>query len=404
MIGKDNSSQSGFQVLLEELGTVPPNQIPYYLGWVNQLLARHNFNPEDVSQKDVRGFLNELIARNSTDWQINQASNALGLYFSRFLEVELPEQIFTWDQIFAEYQSKLEQNGYTANTVKAYTKWCRKFSEFIFPVKPHIADESHFRAFHVHLAMERKLASQTLNQAVKALSFLFSDVLGKTVDHRISSVRAKTPKQLPLTLAVADIRKLFSCMQGQNLLMVQLIYGSGLNLSECISLRIQDIDFKENLIHVSSGVIRDTLLPKTKAIKEHIKKLEQLHRQDIASNVSVSFVPDENDDPFDFGLQWLFPSEKIVLNKQTGTLCRKHIYNTALQKAIKRAAAKAGVPSTHASAQVLRHSFAVAMLDKCHIRELQELLGHQDVRNTMVYEKLRVKNPYDGVVSPIADL
>ena len=103
-------------------------------------------------------------------------------------------------------------------------------------------------------------------------------------------------------------------------------------------------------------------------------------------------------------MQWFFPSGKIGLNKQTGMLCRKHVYNTALQKAIKRAAAKAGISHYKASAQMLRHSFAVAMLDRVNIRELQELLGHKDVRNTMLYEKLIPVKSYAGMWNPSEEL
>lgn len=398
---------AGFQAVLEELGTVPANQIPYYLRWVNLFLSRHGFIEEDISRESISSFINSLVSDNAPDWQIEQASNAVDIFFSRYRQVQLPDRILAWDRILSDYRSVLGQSGYSANTVKAYCRWCRQFSEYIHPVKPCRTGNNHLRDYISHLALDRKVAAQTQNQALKALSFMFSRILNIEVDPRISSIRAKTPKHLPLTLPVKDIKKLFDCMHGHNLLMVQLIYGSGLTLSECVSLRVRDIDFKENLIHVETGAVRDTLLPGPlkKILQKHLDSLAQLNRRDIANHVSVSYVPDETvDDPFDFGVQWLFPSDKISVNRLTGNLCRKHVFHTALQKAVKRAAVKAGIPSSHASANVLRHSFAVAMLDKVNIRELQELLGHKNIRNTLVYQQLQVKKAFEGIVSPVANL
>ena len=402
---QDNFGLPEFQAFLENIGTIPDKHIPYYLRWVSQLLARHDFTPGDVTKEGLKSFLAELSA-NASEWQIKQASDSIDLYFTQFLKITPHDRALEWDDVLTDCFETFETLGYAPNTVKSYTKWCRKFSEFIYPLKPHRANNSCFKDFLTHLALERKVAPQTQNQAVKAVSMMYRDILNIELDERLCAIRAKTPKTLPNIIPLDDIRKLVSEMHGQTLLMVKLIYSSGLTLAECISLRIGDIDFKEEAIHIRKGAARDTLLPEPlkEVLNTHINELVEKHRRDLALDVSVSYTPERTDDPFDRDMQWLFPSDKIIFNRTAGRLCRKHIYRTALQKAIKKAAGKAGLPSSLITPRNLRNSFAVAMLDKVHIRELQELLGHKDVRNTMVYEKLVAPGGYAGMWNPSEDL
>lgn len=394
---KDNYDLPDFQAFLEELGTIRQQHITFYLRWVRLLLSRHNYTPEDVSSKDIESFLEELKINGTEDWQIIQAKNAINLYFSRFLGLEVPDEILSWKNVITACEIKLKREGYSENTIKVYLKWCQRFSKYMTPFHPQRANHDQLEKFLVELAVKRKVAARTQNQALNALSFMYREVLKKELNLRLKKTRAKIPKNLPVRLTGEEIRNLFACLKGQNLLMAQLIYGSGLTLKECISLKVNDIDLTGKTIHIRSGNCRDTILPSTliSKIRKHLEKLASIHLNDRKINLGGVSVPDEEltKDP-DAGQklewQWFFPSDKITFDEKSEKLCRTHVFSTSLPKAIKIAAKKAGIPS-YASPQVLRHSFAIQMLaGNCNIRELQELLGHKDIRNTMVYQKFLI--------------
>lgn len=238
-------------------------------------------------------------------------------------------------------------------------------------------------------------------------------MLGKEVGDLGNTVRAKRGQKLPVVFSVNEVKSLFAHMTGKNLLIAELLYGSGLRLMELARLRVKDIDFDENTIFVRSGKgdnDRSTVLPAAvkEKLREHLKKLKALHEQDLAKGYGEIFLPDALSRKYpkaakEWAWQYVFPSSKLSVDPRSGKIGRHHISDTAIQDAIKNALSKAGIPK-HASVHTFRHSFATHLLQSgVNIREVQSLLGHKNVETTMVYTHV-LRNMSNAPKSPLDSL
>lgn len=265
-------------------------------------------------------------------------------------------------------------------------------------------------SFLNHLATRRNVAASTQNQAFNALVFLYRDVLKSNLKDLEAFVRARKPKRLPLVLSRQEVRLIFSLMRGTTGLVVRLLYGAGLRLSEALSLRVKDLDFEYGMIHLQAAKgqkDRLTVLPDLLMIplSNHLKKVREVHNQDIDKGYGHVPLPyaygrKSKSAATDWAWQYVFPSKRQSINTQTGESARHHMAQSTVQKAFKLALKESGIPKK-ASCHTLRHSFATHLLETgSDIRTVQELLGHNDLRTTMIYTHvlnrgLAVRSPLD---------
>jgi integron integrase len=260
------------------------------------------------------------------------------------------------------------------------------------------------------LAVKEHVSASTQNQALCAVLFLYRHVLGQNPGWVAEVVRAKRPQRLPVVLTRPEVKALLGALEGVHWLMASLLYGAGLRLMECLRLRVKDIDFSNNQIMGREGKgnkDRRTMLPAAvKApLAAHLEQVRQLHRHDLAQGFGRVYMPDALQRKYphanrEWGWQWVFPALQISLDPRSGEQGRHHLHESVLQRAVKEAARKVG-SAQPVSCHTLRHSFATHLLeDGYDIRTIQGLLGHRDVKTTMVYTHV-LNRGGQGVYSPM---
>ena len=234
-------------------------------------------------------------------------------------------------------------------------------------------------------------------------------VYSKDIDDLGEMVWAKKPKRLPMVFSKPEAEKGLEQLSGMKWIMANLLYGAGLRLSECLQLRVKDIDFEYNQITVRNSKgnkDRVTMLPEIikKPLLEHLKRVKKLHEEDLQNGFGAVYLPYALERKYpnaakEWGWQYVFPATQISKDPITGIRRRHHIYETVLQKAVKQAIQKAGI-SKHASCHTFRHSFATHLIQDGHdIRTVQELMGHEDISTTQIYTHV-IKKGGLGVTSP----
>jgi integron integrase len=272
--------------------------------------------------------------------------------------------------------------------------------------------EPEVTAFLSALACQGHVSASTQNQALSALVFLYSEVLGKDLAWLGGLVRAKRPQRVPVVLTRQEVATLLSRLEGSVGLMASLMYGAGLRLLECVELRVKDIDLEVGEIRVRDGKGRKdrvTMVPGrlVEALRQHIRKVGELHDQDLAAGRGCVALPDALARKYpnagrERGWQWLFPATRSYVDERNGQRRRHHLHESVVQRAVKLAAGRAGLTKP-ATCHTLRHSFATHLLESGYdIRTIQELLGHRDVSTTMIYTHVLnrggrgVRSPLDG--------
>jgi len=270
--------------------------------------------------------------------------------------------------------------------------------------------EAKINAFLTYLAAHRHVSASTQNQALAALLFLYREVLGRPIGDLGDVVRAVAKPRLPVVLTRAEVQAVLGQLSGDRRLIVRLLYGTGMRLSECLALRIQDVDFDQNLIVVrrgKGGKDRRAILPSSVKVdlQAHIERVRKIHEIDLALGWGQVELPDALAQKYpnsgkQWGWQWVFPQNSRWSNSQTGQEGRHHIEPSIVQRYVHAAVARAGIVKP-ASCHTFRHSFATHLLDSGYdIRTVQELLGHSDLKTTMVYTHVLNRGP-SGVRSPL---
>jgi len=266
-------------------------------------------------------------------------------------------------------------------------------------------------AFLTHLAVDGNIAASTQNQALCALEFLYREVLRQEWDDSIAPVRAKKPQRLPTVLTKDEARRVVGLMSGVPQLMAKLLYGSGLRLMECVRLRVKDVDFVQHQIIVrdgKGGKDRITMLPDAVVplLRDHLQHVKLIHESDLAHGYGSVYLPYALERKYpnaskEWPWQYVFPSDRLSVDPRSGLKRRHHIDENTLQKAVRQAALLAGIHK-QVSCHTFRHSFATHLLESSYdIRTVQELLGHKDVKTTMIYTHvlnrggLAVRSPLD---------
>ena len=302
---------------------------------------------------------------------------------------------------------------FSLRTIEAYAQWVRRYVRFHGRRHPRTMGEPHVREFLTYLARDRGVSSSTQNQALAALLFLYRSVLDMPIVAPLHHLQAKRPQRLPVVLTREEVARVLDAMRGVPQLMASLLYGSGMRLLEGCSVRVKDLDLVRGEVIVRSGKgqkDRRTVLPSSLVLplRRHLHRVRTQHISDVQSGAGFVALPDAlrrklgHEAARSWPWQWVFPATRLYRDEATGELRRHHLHESVLQREVPNAARAAGL-AKRVTCHTFRHSFATHLLESGYdIRTVQELLGHADVRTTMIYTHvlnrggLGVRSPLDG--------
>jgi integron integrase len=314
-------------------------------------------------------------------------------------------------KLLDQMRDLIRAKHYSPRTEATYVDWAKRFILFHHKQHPSTLGLPAIEAFILHLATDLNLAASSQNQALSALLFLYREVLKIEIKPPEIQVRAQKSEHLPTVLSKTEVLAVIQHLHGTPQLMTQILYGSGLRLMECLRLRVKDLDFQNRQILVRDGKgekDRVTPLPETLRLplQQHLSQVYQLHQKDLADGFGEVYLPyalarKASNAPREWFWQYVFPASQRSIDPATGKIRRHHLDETTLQRAIK-AAARAAKIDKRVSPHTFRHSFATHLLQNGYdIRTVQELLGHKDVKTTMIYTHvlqrggLAVRSPLD---------
>ena len=298
-------------------------------------------------------------------------------------------------KLLDQVREQIRIRHYSIRTENAYVSWIKLYIHFHKKRHPRDLGKSDIETFLSHLALDRKVAASTQNQAFNALLFLYRNVLKKEIGDNIDVVRAKKPRRLQTVMTKDESLKIINALTGVHQLMAKLLYGSGLRLMECVRLRVKDIDFKRFQIVVreaKGSKDRVKMLPESivPALKDHLLYVKQLFESDVKNGFGRFYLPNALQRKYpnanrQWGWQYVFPAKTLSVDPRSELKRRHHMHESSLQKAVKKGAALSRI-SKSVSCHTFRHSFATHLLeDGYDIRTVQELLGHKDLNTTMIY-------------------
>ena len=368
-----------------------------------------------LSSNNTKKYL-DMLSMKYEDWQVKQADETLRYYFyyqtEKNMEIvnDTPDSIGEWNTLLNETRNIIRLKHLSYSTEKIYLNWLKKFRNYLKskPVNKIVQDD--IKSYISSLAVDRKRSASSQNQAFNALIFVYKNVLRRDPGDLSETIRAKKGFTIPVVMTGTECMNVIGHLEGIYKLMAKIVYGGGLRLTECIRLRIQDIDFERNVITVRSGKgnkDRETLLPETvvQKLHTHISKIRQLYDNDRENRVEGVNMPEGLGNKYknasiEWKWFWLFPSKNLSVDPRTALVRRHHVQPITFQKQVKRAVDKAGIVK-RASVHTFRHSFATHLLEAGYdIRTIQELLGHANVQTTMIYTHIAKRNKL-GVKSPL---
>ena len=343
----------------------------YWLGSARQLEIDHPTTARQLSPDEL-----SYIKERKDDGPLNQTRQ-------------------THHDLLVRFTTEIRRRGYAYRTEQSYEQWICRFILFCKNVSPETVGSHEVRAYLEYLVIRRHVSASTQNQALNALAFLFKQVLGKELGELETFARSKRPKTLPVVLSCAEVGALLMRLDGLHKLIASLLYGTGMRLLECLRLRVQDIDFDYQRIHIhraKGGKDRYVPLPATlvDALRKQIDTVQAIHAEDLAAGYGEAILPDALGRKYpnagrELKWQFLFPSGRLAVDPYGGAIRRHHLHQSAMQKAVKRAAMASRI-NKRINCHTLRHSFATHLLEANYdIRTVQELLGHADVSTTMIY-------------------
>lgn len=401
------------------------------------------YHPPDSRAEQIRLFIEKLQGKKQSEAQQKQAAYALSLYFqmqdvearsftttpgepfvqkesaatvpaqtaalpvsepadlprneSRYNEWRCLEKSASpaWDQVISDLSNEIKTRHYSRKTLKAYGDWLRKFQGFLHDKPPADLSETDVKAYLTYLAVDCKVASSTQNQAFNALLFLYRHILKKDFGDHKDIPRAKQSKYIPVVLSRREIDAVLKHLSYPYDLVVKLLYGCGLRLFECLKLRVQNFNFEEGMLSIQDGKgkkSRTVPIPQsiTTELLEQLETVRKLHDADLKAGYSGAFLDDQLEKKYpkaakEFIWQWFFPQQALTPVQATNEVRRYHIHESRLQEALYEAVGRARL-TKRVTAHTFRHSFATHLLQANYdIRTIQTLLGHSDVRTTMIY-------------------
>lgn len=313
-------------------------------------------------------------------------------------------------RILDQLRERLRYLHYSFRTEHAYVYWVRCFIHFHGLRHPREMGQPEVESFLTMLVTTRHVSPATHRQALSALLFLYKEVLGEQLPWLAEIGRPVANKRVPTVLSLAEVERVLGFMEGEVGLVERLLYGTGMRLTEGISLRVKDVDFARGVIVVREGKgakDRVVMLPRTlqAPLREQLRRVRLLWDADRAAGRAGVHLPHALESKYprageSWAWQWVFPSASLSIDPRTGVERRHHLFEERLSRALKRAVALAGIQKP-VSAHTLRHSFATHLLQAgTDIRTVQELLGHSDVSTTMIYTHV-LKFAGGGTRSPL---
>ncbi|RLB86891.1 MAG: integron integrase [Deltaproteobacteria bacterium] len=426
MIQIEANLLKNYNLILQKNG-IPENQSGYFIKWLRYYLDFcHKYNYEKECLKSLPLFIDKLCSKNQNERQVQQATQAVQLFYALSKTNVMSEPVvenFQINEHAIPYQAKVEKAAhpvldgsnnlnqswqdayqglvneikvrhYSPKTLKSYRGWLSKFQTFTRSKNMNLLDSDDVKRFLTYQAVELNVSASSQNLAFNALLFFYRHVLGREFGKIDGVVRAKKRPHIPVVLSEKEVHmvlKNFSCPYD---LVSKLLYGCGLRLFECLNLRIKDFNFEAGIltVHGKGGKYRTVPIPEiiTPELKAHMGKVYNLNQIDIADNYDGAFMFDRIEKKYkgagkEFIWQWFFPAITLTYVKESKEYRRYHLHDTHVQRAIKKAVGKARL-TKRATAHTFRHSYATHMLEANYdIRTIQELLGHSDVRTTMIY-------------------
>lgn len=313
-------------------------------------------------------------------------------------------------RLLDQVQDKIRTLHYSRRTGKTYGHWIRKFILFHNKRHPREMGAHEIEQFLTYLATHRNVSPSTQNQAFSAILFLYKQVLKINLDQIKNVRRAKRTINLPVVLTREETRRVLDHLPPDQRLICALMYGSGLRLLETLRMRVKDLDFSQREITVrrgKGGKDRRTILPDglIRPLQANLNRVRKMHEQDRKRNRGYVEMPHALARKFpkassSWLWQWVFPATRTYIHQETGEQRRHHYHETALQRAVPRAALEAGI-TKRVTCHTFRHCFATHLLENGYdIRTVQELLGHTDVSTTMIYTHVLNKGA-NAVQSPL---
>ena len=312
-------------------------------------------------------------------------------------------------QLLETMRREIRVRHYSIRTEHTYMDWAYRFIVFHDWKHPKDMGPTEINRFLSYLATDCNVAASTQNQALCAIVFLYKKVLKKDLAQFGEIVRAKKPKRLPVVLTTKEVQAIISRLDGTVKLMTFLMYSTGMRVIEIIRLRIKDIDFERNMISIRDGKGQKDRMaalpnPLFNSLKAQVARVQRLHQKDLKNGYGTVYLPHALEKKYpnankEFGWQYLFPSRRISTDPRSGRKQRHHVYETVLQKAIKKAVREAGI-AKNVNTHAFRHSYATYLLENgTDIRCIQELLGHSSIKTTEIYTHVVDTGPL-GVRGP----
>ena len=299
-----------------------------------------------------------------------------------------------WDQVIENLSAGIKVRHYSRKTLKAYADWGRKFQRYLDDKPPEKLASHDVKEYLTSLAVKQRVASSTQNQAFNALLFLFRHVLKKDFGDQRDVPRAKKSKYIPVVLSRSEVDTILGHLEYPFDIVVSLLYGCGLRLFECLSLRVQNFNFEDGILTVHGKGNKDRTVPLPQKLipklKTQLELVSDLHDKDLAAGYAGVFLVDSLEKKYqaaakEFIWQWFFPQKGLTQIKGTKERRRYHLHESQVQGALKRAVRNAKL-TKRVKSHTFRHSFATHLLQANYdIRTIQTMLGHADVRTTMIY-------------------
>ena len=441
--------ENNFSEYIQQIN-LPANLHVSYKKWLRYYLDFcHKYHHDGNNKSSLAPFIQKLKQKNQNKQQCNEAQQAIKLYLlmnnqsashkrtseihkasssqknNKYQSNHKPDSVkeslgnsgfksgnssLTWRKINSNLEKEIKLRHYSPKTLEAYSHWTRYFQKFHDSRDPDKLDTNHVRAYLEFLAVKANVAASSQNQAFNALLFLFRHVIKKELTDLKNIPRAKRGRRIPTVLSVEEVRTLIQHLNYPFNLVTKLLYGCGLRLSEGLNLRVHHFNFDTGMLSIqfSRGQKSRTVpLPKSilEELHDHLERVKQLYQSDIQAGFDGPFMPEALEKKYkkaakELAWQWFFPAHNLTRVKETGELRRYHLHETSLQKAFRTAVRKSMI-AKHISAHTLRHSYATHLLQAGYdIRTIQELLGHSNVKTTMIYTHV-VPPKRKEVLSPL---
>ncbi len=372
------------------------------------------YHHNKLNRESLECFMDKLKEKKQNEQQLRQAFHAISLYYELGLsdsqkdrpsknkkevlstkKENLKIKNANWVPAYNSLNNEISLRHYSPKTLRSYTGWVRRFQGYTKSKDTGLLTAVDAKDYLTFLAVKRRVSASSQNQAFNALLFFFKHVLKNDFGDMKDIPRAKRAPYIPVVLSKDEIGRIISGLGSPYDLVVKLLYGCGLRLFECLNLRVGCLNFDTGILTVHDGKGRkdrtvplpETIVPE---LRIHLADVMDLHQQDLDSKYDGTFLPNSLENKYknaakEWVWQFFFPAKTLTLVPEEREMRRYHLHESHVQKAIKRAVNKAKIPK-RATAHTFRHSFASHLLQANYdIRTIQELLGHSDVRTTMIY-------------------